>query len=236
MTGRKTVFTVRACNHVKVTHQHGTASAYKQDGCRCRPCTTASVDSDRLRRKQIAYGRWECWVDSTGTVRRLQALTAAGWSSSELGEQLGIAPWSVNKLRLMATNQGRVTRTTRDRVTYIYDRLWHTTPTGRYQARSERHAARMGWAAPWQWEGLDIDNPDTQPAPPAVEGLDEIAVERIMAGTLASQPRSREREEAIRRLFDLGYPDPVIGQRVGMTSSNVGWFRQRHGITRGVAA
>lgn len=237
---RKRSYTVRGCTHVRVKHLHGTVAGYKQDGCRCRPCTDAAVASDAARLKLIAYGRWDCWVDSIGTVRRLQALTAAGWSSAELGRQAGMTRCALNRLRAYVDGTGRVRRVTHDRVAYMYDRLWHVTPTGRYQARSERHAARAGWAAPWQWDGLNMDDPNTAPHPPVpADGIDEIAVERYMAGTLRQRPNinaTPERVEAVRRLAAYGYSDREIGQRVGMTATNVGQFRLRHDIPAGVAS
>jgi hypothetical protein len=54
----------------------------------------------------------------------------------------------------------------------------------------------------WRWEGVDIDDPDAEPLPLVDDDVDEVAVERIIAGTLRPprHARSPERIEAIRQL------------------------------------
>ena len=69
--------------------------------------------------------------------------------------------------------------------------------------------------------------------------LDEIAVARIMAGTLAvpAGPNARygaELAEAIRRLAARGLDDTHVGERVGRSKDAVTQIRTRNGIPAGV--
>jgi hypothetical protein len=67
------------------------------------------------------------------------------------------------------------------------------------------------------------------------DDVDEVAVERIMAGTLRPprHARSLERIEAIRQLAGRGMSDIAIGARLGMKTSAVFQARSRHDIPAG---
>lgn len=65
--------------------------------------------------------------------------------------------------------------------------------------------------------------------------VDEIAVERLMAGTLhlPINTKGAELREAVRRLAAVGVSDDVIGQRVGRSSATVCKMRSRLNIPNG---
>lgn len=96
-------------------------------------------------------------VPDTGTVRRLRALMAIGWSGAKLAADLGWKPEQLNRVR--AGRQRTVTAGTAIAVRDLYDRLWSVD--GGYQ-RVRTLAALNGWALPMEWD--DIDDPDEVPS------------------------------------------------------------------------
>ena len=56
--------TRRDCQHPHHPHEHGTRTAYKKDGCRCRPCMDANAEASRTRDRDLTYGRWNPYVDA----------------------------------------------------------------------------------------------------------------------------------------------------------------------------
>lgn len=48
---------VRDCTHPRVKHAHGTSNAYRQDGCRCGPCTAAAQKDRRAYKVARHTGR-----------------------------------------------------------------------------------------------------------------------------------------------------------------------------------
>jgi DNA-binding CsgD family transcriptional regulator len=75
--------------------------------------------------------------------------------------------------------------------------------------------------------------PVTEPCAPTDE-LDEVAVARIMAGTLRPIARAPERVEAIRQLAASGLNDREIGALIGISADAVLKTRKRNGIPAGV--
>ncbi|MEV2277824.1 hypothetical protein AB0I72_19790 [Nocardiopsis sp. NPDC049922] len=101
------------------------------------------------------------FIDACGTVRRLQALIAAGWSVAELARRLAVFP--PNLAQMLQRSQVRVT--TALAVRRLYDELWDVeppqdTPRQRRAVREARErAARAGWPTPAGWDDDDIDLP-----------------------------------------------------------------------------
>jgi hypothetical protein len=203
----------RDCRCPRVTHVHGTYAAYDCDGCRCLPCA-------------VAQSRWKAaWKAGTvrerntapvhGTRRRLQALTAMGWSPPELGVLTGLNDQVI--LRLRAANDARtVLFQTRDAVTAVYDDIWATRSTGRHQLRMRNLARRHGWLPPLAWDDDSIDDPAATPnlgTAPAVD-LDEVAIREAIAGRRVPLTRA-ERREAVTRMTDARYSAQEIAARLG---------------------
>lgn len=158
----------RDCRCLRARHHHGTRGAYKRDRCRCNACTRANALAGCWHRRRVAEQRWHgtsAWACPAGTRRRLQALAAMGWSTRQLARRLGVTSNAIASLR--STSQARVLAATADAVTALYEDCWWRTPPGnpRDHARTETWARKHGWAAPWQWEGRDLDDPATQPQP-----------------------------------------------------------------------
>ena len=96
-----------------------------------------------------------------------------GWSASQLAARLGVTRGAVASLR--STGQDRVLSSTAAAVATLYEDCWWRTPPGPPSAlvRAETWALKQGWAAPWQWDGRDLDDPAAQPLP-ALEPQDDL--------------------------------------------------------------
>lgn len=108
-------------------------------------------------------------VPALGTRRRLQALTAAGWSINQIATRSGANRQALDRAILDTTQS--VTATTARRIRDTYTRLenqappeatWHERSAA---ARARRRAQDAGWLAPAWWDPDTIDNPNHTPQP-----------------------------------------------------------------------
>lgn len=135
-------------------------------------------------------------VPSVGTVRRLQALVAGGWTQALIAGELGIAPSDVGRL----CREGvRVSAKTAQRVEDLH-RRWEMMPGPSDRARAR--AARLGWVPALAWEEDRIDDPDARPAQ---AGLGRLS---ILARYLDLRGIGCTEEDTLGRLgvFDRGAP------------------------------
>lgn len=139
--------------------RHGTTRGYSA-GCKCRPCMDANAASARRRAAYKRRGRDTAPRPQIGTLRRLRALCALGWSTEHLAAELGVIRSAVNNL--MIYRDGRTVRpSTANAVAALYDRL-SMTPGPSELSRSR--AAAKGWAPPLAWDDdEDMDDPKTKP-------------------------------------------------------------------------
>lgn len=95
----------------------------------------------------------EGFVETIGTVRRLQALVAIGWSFADLAKMLG-----THRNVLLAILQRDRIRAVRAReIAELFAQL-HLIPGPSTRAR--RHAIDNGWFVPFAWDEDTIDDPD----------------------------------------------------------------------------
>ncbi|MFV2172407.1 hypothetical protein ACFHW2_11505 [Actinomadura sp. LOL_016] len=101
------------------------------------------------------------YVDSAGTVRRLQALVAVGWSISELGRRMDMLPTNMAVLlRGEKVTAGKAREARR-----LYAELWDQAPPADTPARrvavsrARNHARALGWPPPAAWDDDIIDLP-----------------------------------------------------------------------------
>lgn len=222
--------------------------ALRADGTRRPPAARVSkttarrVLAVRFSPDLIAAG---ALVDSTGSRRRVQALVAVGWSQSKIAERLGMSGANLWQTLRRPTVTARRARA----ITALYDELWNAAPPAGTPwdkvaiARAKRTAAQHGYLPPLAWDDDTIDDPDTQPTTGAetTDVLDEIAIERLMNGTLRADhcvggrgvKTPPEVIEAIRRLAAAGHPDTEISRRIGMGRDAVLKHRHRNGIDAG---
>jgi hypothetical protein len=124
------------------------------------------VAHDQLRHA----GTWTegGYVNPCGTVRRLRALHAAGWSFAAIGVQLGASTQAVHQQA--AGDRAAVYAVTAARVADVYDRLWAAAPPSGTQferaaiTRAKARAASRGWAPPMAWDDETIDVPSARPS------------------------------------------------------------------------
>lgn len=149
---------VKAVNGVcPPDHKHGaTHTCYNAHGCRCTDCREAKSRvrnpydwEDRRRR-----GR-DVWVPAVGTMRRLQALAAIGWSCEQIAELIGSHYRPLQKIR--AGERESVRMSTARRVAGVYERL-SMLPRHDRAAKITRHTARKHrWLPPLAWDHIDTD-------------------------------------------------------------------------------
>lgn len=156
-------------------------------------------------------------MPAIGTRRRLQALTAAGWSASQLAARLGVTRSAIAQLR--STHQTRVLATTAGDVAALYEACWWHTPPGRYQARTERYAEARGWVPPWRWDGLDLDDPAAEPHPQLAD-VDQVAIDETIAGRRVPLTKT-ERRQLAEQMHRRGASSAEIASRLGRTPRTV---------------
>ena len=115
-------------------------------------------------------------IDSTGTVRRLQALVALGYPAASLGERIGVS--ATNTAHTLRATQVTVRRARQ--VAVLYEQCSHLPGESK---RARMRARRQGWAPPLAWDEDTIDDPaafpvDTDGGEPV---LDEVLLDRLVA-------------------------------------------------------
>lgn len=184
--------------------RHGTHTAYQVDGCRCQTARDAQRRYIKRWRRDKETGTARK-VDATGTHRRIQALMANGWSLDQIMERAGYRK-SGNWIKYDATT---LHVNTAAKIAAVYDELWDKPGPSKW---TRTWARNQGYLPPMAWDDETIDDPaawanETDES----DVLDEIAVDRFVAGDLPWQALSvPERKEAARIL-----------QRYGMSHSEI---------------
>ncbi|NEK84754.1 helix-turn-helix domain containing protein [Blastococcus saxobsidens] len=165
-------------------------------------------------------------VDATGTRRRLQALIAVGWAHDELAARLGRSSASLRRSMLSDS----VTAQTAREVSAVYEQLWNARPpesTDEQRAAADAaraFAADRGWLPPLAWDDIEND-PAPQHHAETVEtdGLDEIAIERALAGdgVRLEHLTVAEQDEVVRRLTERGKSIRDIAEQLATTKRTV---------------
>lgn len=220
--------------------RHGTRAGYRAHR---RAATTACDACKRAAAASQARleGNWSRGIrgraDTIGVQRRLQALSAIGYTWTALDVHLGVAMTE----KLVSGRLHYVFAETHAKVAALYENLRDTPPPETTPAergavtKAKRRAARNGWATPDRW--LNIDDPDEQPDPGydgrrrSPEDLDPVVIDRILAGdfTLAATATRRERIEVVARWRAAGHPTNELERRTG-------WEPRRYTPDEGAAA
>ncbi|MET9329505.1 hypothetical protein [Tsukamurella sp. NPDC003166] len=125
-------------------------------------------------------------VPSIGTMRRLQALGAIGWSTTALARQPEITCTAMGLGTIRSGEHATCLKGIADEVAAVYSQLWDQPRPDGVQVLNR--AAREGWALPMEWD--DIDDPATDP----------VRSRRTGAG---QRDAAEERREAIAAWLDL---------------------------------
>jgi hypothetical protein len=227
---------IAALAGMSVSHIRELATRDRRDSSvtrRIRPSTATrilSISVDHAERAPHSL------VDATGARRRLEALIAIGWSSELLATELARRPSS---LRRSITSSSVTARTARD-VAALYERLWNTVPPRISSNQcaavdaARIHAAVRGWLPPMAWDDIDTDVPPRPTvARPPVDGVDEIAVERAVAGDglRYADLTAAEQAQVIYRLTERGRSIRDIAAQLATTKRTVS--RHRKAVGRG---
>jgi DNA-binding NarL/FixJ family response regulator len=88
-------------------HRHGTLETYRHDRCRCGPCRAANRAVQRRRRRAIAYGQWQPFVDADPIRAHVSQLAAAGFSLRRIAELSGLSRGCIEALMHGKPARGR---------------------------------------------------------------------------------------------------------------------------------
>jgi DNA-binding CsgD family transcriptional regulator len=185
-----------------------------------------------MQRAQHAWHGTSTWMPAVGSRRRLQALAAMGWSTSQLAARLGVTRSAVAQLR--SAGQHRVLATTASAVSDLYDDCWWRTPPGpeRDHARTETWAAKHGWLPPWRWHERDLDDPSAAPLP-LDQVVDHVAIEETIAGRRVPLTKA-ERQLIVTELQRRGVTAGEIAERLGRSARTVERYKALVAELRGV--
>jgi len=144
-------------------------------------------------------------IDSTGSLRRLRALHAIGWTQTEIARRIG---WTVKNLnRYFISDPAMINRSTAHKISRVFDQLQLIPGPSQ---RSRDHAKAQGWPPPLAWDEDAIDDPSAVPD----------------VGALVTVPFLEKYEE----LRDLGYNDLQIFRKWSIKPESLNRQLDRHGI------
>lgn len=102
-------------------------------------------------------------VDSTITIRKLQALCAMGWTYSALGALLSTTDRNIGRTFTQATVTGQRAREIRDLFNQLWDQRPPITSLGHY-LRNLRYYEARGYVTALAWDDIE-DITEHQPSP-----------------------------------------------------------------------
>lgn len=154
-------------------------------------------------------------IDNIGSLRRLRALVAMGWSQNRLAKIFGMQPVNFGDV-INGRNEG-ITVKTAKRIDKVFADLWDKSPDAvtRFEqagiTRAKREATAKGWVTAAAWD--DIDDADERPKGDAVD----LTVDHRSLPSL-------EKIDRLELLIQDGYGD-VDGTyvRAGWSSRESGW-------------
>lgn len=154
-------------------------------------------------------------IDNLGSLRRLRALVAMGWSQNRLAKIFGMQPMNFGDV-INGRNEG-ITVKTAKRIDKVFTDLWNKTPDAatRFEqagiTRAKREATAKGWVTAAAWD--DIDDPDEKPKGDAVD----LTVDHRSLPSL-------EKIDRLELLIRDGYGDTDHTYvRAGWSSRESGW-------------
>lgn len=172
--------------------RHGRPAGYVA-GCRRRCCKKGMADYENRRRMLMAAGK-DRLVSRGGAVRRLRALQAIGWSSTELSARLNRSRNYVSAFVSRTDNQ-LVRADVFNEISDLYEQLCMARGPS---SQTATRAALSGWLPPLAYEDIDLpaaDNDLHKVYKINDSDVDDVLVQRVLNGdfTVASGANEAER-------------------------------------------
>ncbi|MEU7737838.1 hypothetical protein AB0B51_33045 [Streptomyces griseus] len=195
------------------------------------------------------------YIDSTGTVRRVRALIALGYTLIDIAESANVA---VARVQTLAAGYPSLRRTVAERITNAYQELSETSGNN---TRAKNRARTNGWAPPATWDDDTIDDPQGHPEwtgycgtdrgwwthrqqnIPVCDACDQAHIQwkrdhqhlprtELMASLNASRASASQRGEAIahdgRELLAQGHTPEQAAARLGISTDYLHQELRRH--------
>lgn len=147
-------------------------------------------------------------LPALGTVRRLRALAAIGWTQTDLADRMGMQV--TNFSGLILGYRPRVTAATAAAAAELFRSAWDKPRLGGWSDRARQIAAARRWVGPLGWDDIDTD-----PEPVVVEVGEQSKGERVL--------------EDVEWLLDAGEPVVQILATLGRTAGAISKLAERHG-------
>jgi hypothetical protein len=199
---------------------HGTYARYVSQHfrCRCAPCCRAQRHYQERRKLDILAGHART-VPAIGTVRRVQALMAAGWQGDAIAARVGVTRQNLP----VHMRYPRVSVRLADATRRLFDE-WSMQPGPSERTRSR--ALNSGFLPPEWWADVDIDDADALPITPDEDDVivDEVVIERLLAGESVEHVSTAERDEAARRMLAADVEPTIVGRRLHIGVTTVARF------------
>lgn len=156
------------------------------------------------------------YVDATGTIRRVRALMAVGYSGRAIADAANSTDARIQ--RIASGVQPMVRAGLAKRVARAYRALaFQPVPHNQFTARARNRAARMGWDGPFAW-GDTIDDPAAEP-----ERDEPVKAERKRHGTADPErvmELTRQGRTAYEIALDLGVHERTVVRIRGRARDN----------------
>lgn len=139
-------------------------------------------------------------IPAVGSIRRMQALMAAGYTVQFLAARL--TGWDTDVHRLIREEQKLITAARARRIAELFSEL-QLQPGSSDQARE--FAAARRWALPLEWDEDTIDDPEAEP---------------VRAAWTPASARE-ERREQVAELTARGYSADEIAEQLGVDARTI---------------
>lgn len=211
---------VRDCTHKTVHHEHGTLNAYKQDRCRCAPCTAASTMNERRRRLAEHLGAARGLLDAAPVRAHVKALQEQGLGYRRVAELAGVSAPTVLRIttrdpyRADGLPQQRVSVVVAERLLAVRASLDLVTDGAVIDATGTLRRLHALHARGWSRRLLA-----------ARLGIDHNALTHIEQAGTASARMARAVRALYEELWDLAPPAATPHERAAITRT-LRWARE----------
>ena len=189
-------------------HKHAkNGTCYSHHKCRCDACRERARRYARftvIRKEKLGTQV----IPARGTLRRLQALQAIGWTLQAIGEKCGMTLTTVSKLADPAHD--RVTRRTAERIDRAYREMALTPgPSDRGRGLS----AKKGYIPPIAWNDIDRDE--------APEFRTDAAIVAEFQARKQAGETTKELGGLVVELVENGHSQNEAGRLLGLSPNAV---------------